>query len=185
VTGRDTLADLAALVERRLIEVAQRGERMLQLIAAPGCGAHPADLARLIAGNVDWARVSALARALMAVRWDRWRSPRSEPVPRGEWPDEAWMALRLVHLPWKLDDIGSIGADESILRRLVAGDGGTAVETALRRLRAAGLRPPLQGACADPAIARRWAAALAFPISRDCAHAMALYFEPITQEKIQ
>jgi CRISPR-associated protein Csx17 len=95
------------------------------------------------------------------------------------------MALRLACLPWKLDDIKPIGADESILRRLMAGDGSTAVETAVRRLRAAGLRPPLQGASADAATARRWAAALAFPISRDCAHAMALYFEPINQEKIR
>jgi CRISPR-associated protein Csx17 len=185
MTGRDAIGDLGALVQRRLVEATQRGERMLRLVAARGCGAHPADLARLIAGNVDLSRVSALARALMAVRWDRWHSPRSEPIPRGDWPDEAWMALRLAHLPWPLSDGRSIGTDESVIRRLLAGDGGTATEAALRRLRAAGLSPPLQGACADPSTARLWAAALAFPISRPCADAMALYFEPTTQKEIR
>lgn len=95
------------------------------------------------------------------------------------------MALRLAHLPWPLDDIRSIAVDGSVLRRLTSGDGAAAVETALRRLRAAGLRPPLQGACADPATARSWAAALAFPIDRSCAKAMALYFESINKKEIR
>jgi len=185
MTGRDAVADLGALVERRLIEATQQGRRALPLVAARGCDAHPADLAQLIAGALDLARVSALARALMAVRWDRWRPPRLERVPRGEWPDEAWMALRLAHLHWPLGDGRSIGTDESVVRRLVSGDGAAAVETALRRLRAAGMNPPLSGACADPATARLWAAALAFPISRPCADAMALYFEPMNQKEIR
>ncbi len=185
MTGRDAVSDLAALVERRLIEATQRGERSLRLVAARGCGAHPADLAQLIAGDVDLARVSALARALMAVRWERWRSPPRERIPRGGWPDESWMALRLTHLPWPLSGDRSIGSDESIVRRLRAGDGAAAVETALRRLRASGLIPPLRGACADPATARLWAAALGFPISRACADAMALYFEPTNQKEFR
>ena len=95
------------------------------------------------------------------------------------------MALRLAHLPWPLDDGRSIGTDGSVLRRLMAGDGAAAVETALRRLRAAGLSPPLRGAFAEPAIARLWAAALAFPIDRPCADAMALYFESINKRGIR
>ena len=185
ISGRDPVADLSALVERRLIEAAQSGQRNLPLVAASGCGAHPADLAEFIAGNVDLTRVSALARAFMAVRWDRWQSTQSEVTPRGAWPDEAWMALRLACLPWKLDDNRTIPVDDSIVRRLIAGDGATAVEVALRRLRAAGLRPPLQGACADPATAHLWAAALAFPINLPCARAMARHFEPNSQKEIR
>jgi len=181
--GRDPVSDLAALVGRRLIEAALDGQRYLPLVPARGCSAHPADLAQVTAGRVDLARVSALARAFMAVRWDRWRPPHSEPLPRGELPDEAWMALRLAHLAWPLDDDRSVPADDSILRRLMAGDAGLAVTTALRRLRSAGLMPPLRGAFADPATAGLWAAALAFPISRACAHSMALYFEPSTQKE--
>lgn len=182
LTGRDPVADLGAIVERRIVEATQQGERMLPLVAARGCGAHPADLSQFVAGNVDLSCISALARGLMAVRWDRWQPSGRERVPPGEWPDEAWMALRLAHLPWGLDDSRPIGADESIIRRLMADDGGGAVETALRRLRAAGLRPRLQGAYAGSAVARRWAAALAFPISRACAEAMSLYFEPAKPE---
>ena len=95
------------------------------------------------------------------------------------------MALRLACLPWKLDDNRNIRVDESIVRRLIAGDGAAAVDVALRRLRAAGLRPPLQGACADPPTARLWAAALAFPISFHSARAMVLRFQPSNQKEIQ
>lgn len=184
VTGRDPVGDLGALVVRRLIEAAQGGDRTLRLVSARGCGTHPADLARVVAGEVDLGRVSALARALMAVRWERWRPPRSEIVPRGEWPDEAWMALRLAHLPWPLADGRSIKTDESIVRRLLAGDGAAAVQAALRRVREGGLAPPLNGACTDPETARLWAAALAFPIGRECAASMADYFEPMNKKEI-
>lgn len=184
VTGRDPVGDLGALVMRRLIEASQAGDRTLRLVSARGCGAHPADLARVVAGEVDLGRVSALARALMAVRWERWRPPRSEIVPRGEWPDEAWMALRLAHLPWPLADGRSIKTDESIVRRLLAGDGAAAVQAALRRVHEGGLAPPLNGACTDPGTARLWAAALAFPIGRECAASMADYFEPTNKKEI-
>jgi len=181
--GREPTSDLSALVERRLIEATQSGERRLPIVAARGCSAHPADLAQAITGAVDLSRVSALARAFMAVRWDRWQPPCREPLVKGEWPDEAWMALRLAHLAWPLAEGRSIPVDESVIRRLIAGDAGAAVETALRRLRSGGLLPPLSGACADPATARLWAAALAFPISGACAQSMALYFERTTQKE--
>ncbi len=178
IGGRDAIADCAAVVERRLIEAAQRGQRRLPLVAARWCEAHPADLGALIAGGVDMGRVSALARAFMAVRWERWRPATPPAVPAGAWPDEAWIALRLACLPWPLDDNRTIPADDALIRRLISGDGAAAVEVALRRLRSAGLRPPIQGAFADPGTARLWAAALAFPISRYWARTMAQRFEP-------
>lgn len=183
VAGRDPVGDLGSLVVRRLIEAAQGGDRALHIVSARGCGAHPADLARVVAGEVDLGRVSVLARALMAVRWERWRAPRAENVPSGAWPDEAWMTLRLAHLPWPLADGRSVKTDSSIVRRLLAGDGAAAVQVALRRVREAGLASPLNGACTDPETARLWAAALAFPIDPACAEAMVNYFEPLNMKE--
>ncbi len=183
MAGRDATADLAALVERRLIEAREAGRRRLPLVAAPGCAAHPADLAQVIAGGVDLARVSALGRALMAVDWRRWPGAAPDAPRRGAWLEETWAALRLACLPWPLDDNRSIPAEDALVRRLLAGDAAGAVDLALRRLRAAGLRPPLQGACADAATARLWAAALAFPISRLSARAMARAFEPTARKE--
>jgi CRISPR-associated protein Csx17 len=178
IGGRDAITDFTAVVERRMIEAAQRGRRCLPLVPAHGCGAHPADLGAFIAGNVDTNRVSVLARAFMAVRWDRWSTEASSEAPEGAWPDEAWIALRLACLPWPLDKDRNIPADEAIARRLRSGDGVAAVDVALRRLTAAGLRPPLRGATADAVTARLWAAALAFPVSHYWARAMARSFMP-------
>ncbi len=174
--GRDPISDFAAVVERRLLEAGQRGQRILPLVAARGCGAHPSDLGAVVAGQVDLNRVSALARAFMAVRWDRWASTPTMRAPDGAWPDEAWLALRLACLAWPLHDGRRIPADGAIVRRLQAGDGSAAIDIALRRLRAAGFRPPIRGATADARTARLWAAALAFPISQRDALSMAKSF---------
>ncbi|MHB8874392.1 MAG: type I-G CRISPR-associated protein Cas8g1/Csx17 [Myxococcaceae bacterium] len=183
IGGRDAVADFAAVVERRLIEAAQRGQRRLPLVAARGGGAHPVDLGALIAGDADLGRVSALARAFMAVRWHQWKPAKSAGLLKGAWPDEAWIALRLACLPWPLDQNRSVSADDALIRRLMSGDGSTAVEIALRRLRAAGLRPPIRGASADASTARLWAAALAFPVSHYWACAMARSFEPTNNQE--
>lgn len=163
--GRDPVADLGALLERRLIEAEQRGSRSVPLEAAPGCGATPADLAAVISGAVDLERVSGLARAFMALRWDRWDGQAGRGASNGTELDAGWVALRLAFLPWALAPDRRIPADVTILRRLRSGDAAGAVEVALSRLRAGGLRPPIRGAIASPATARLWVAALAFPIA--------------------
>lgn len=184
--GRDPVVDCLALVERRLIEAAGGAGRHLPIVAARGCGAQPADLAELIAGCIDLERVMALARALMAVRWDQPLDTEDTSRPRsGIWPDEAWLALRLACLPWPLDENRTIPAEQGMVRRLATGDGAAAMDIALRRLRAAGLRPPLQGACCDPATARLWGAALAFPVGFHTARAIAERFESTNQEVVR
>lgn len=179
VSGRDAVADCGALVERRLVEAAQKGERHLPMIAARGCEADPSDLAALLADRVDADRVMTLARAFMAVRWHQWVPPqgraarsggytitgRNRITERPMWPEEAWLAIRLAALPGPIEKDRDIPVDPAIVRRLRSGDGAGALENALRRLRTAGLRPPLRGAVSSPAVARLWAAALAFPIS--------------------
>lgn len=170
--GRRGIDDAIALVERRLIEAAQRGERRLPLCPASHAATHAADLAHLLSGGVDLDRTLALARTLMALDHRAWaRQPRSLHSPeRWEWPDEAWLVIRLSLLPWPLSTPKTgeirIGTDPAIVRRLTAGDASSAVDLALRRLRAAGIRTTVRTGTVSPATARLWAAALAFPIDR-------------------
>ena len=170
------LADCCALLERRLIEGAQNGRRSLPLMAAPGYGARPDDLARLLNFDVDLERVLALGRACMALRWQE-APPRREPRVVRTLP-EAWVALRLALLPWALRDKQQIPAEVALVRKLMAGNSGGAVTTALGRLRAAGMRPPLQAGITDAHSARLWAAALAFPISKFTAAVAAESLDP-------
>lgn len=168
IHGRRGIDDAIALVERRLIEAAQRGERRLPLQAATRTAAHPADLSAVIAGSVDMDRTLALGRALMALNRELWpQQDISVSQPQyTEWPDDAWLTIRLAMLPWPLPDGTRIGVDPAILRRLASGDAATAVELALRRLRAAGIFPTVRAASVATETARLWAAALAFPISK-------------------
>lgn len=177
--GREPLSDLVALVERRLVETSQRGHRTLPLVAEHGAGARLDDLARLLAGEVDVERVVALGRALMALNWSHVWLPRVRVNSRGDRPDEAWEALRLCALPFPVRD-RTIATEPAMFRRLASGDAAGAVDIALRRLRASGLRPPLTVAISDTTTARRWAAALAFPIAPAVAAAMADRFENAT-----
>ncbi len=174
-SGRDPVSDLIAVVTRRLVEASQSSERHLPLDAARGFGATPADLSLWASGQIDASKVLALARAFMAIRWDRAVRPEKFvwQASAVSWPDEAWMAMRLACLPWPLDTHRNIPADEAMVNRLAAGGGSAACDLALRRLRAAGLRPAVYAACADHGTARRWAAALAFPISQSVARSMA------------
>jgi len=176
--GRDAIMDLCALVQRRTIEAEQGGKRNLPLESAYGYAANIHDLAELIAGRVDIDTVVTLARALMAITWNKRLPPPTAP-PKSErlWPDEAWIALRLASLPWPLEDGRQIPTDAAMMRRLASGDGAGAVEVALRRLRASGLRTPLVAAVTDPTTARLWAASLAFPISKQTATRLAKKFE--------
>jgi CRISPR-associated protein Csx17 len=179
--GRDPLADLVALVERRLVEASQRGSRRLALVSLPGAGARLDDLERFLSGSVNLDRTVSLGRALSALDWGRTSLPSVRVRPRALRPDEAWDAVRLCSVPFAVRE-RTIPMEPAMVRRLAAGDAVGAVEIALRRLRAAGFRPPLVAAVADAATARRWAAALAFPISPAVAAAMAQRFENPSRE---
>ncbi len=182
MTGRDPLSDLVALVERRLLEASQRGSRTLPLVARYGAGARLDDLARFLAGEVDVERIVALGRTLMALDWEHVRLTRVRVDSRGDRPDEAWETLRLCSLPFAVRE-RSIATEPAMVRRLAAGDAAGAVELALRRLRASGFRPPLAAAIADPTTARRWAAALVFPLDPAVVSTMADRFEDPTAKE--
>ena len=170
--GRRGLDDAIALVERRLVEGSQRNSRHLPLKAAPGAAAGIADLTQFLTGGVDPDRAMALARALMALDRRTWAErPTSMELPRAsDWPDDAWLAIRLCVLPWPLGTRSGfeldIGTDPALVRRLAAGDAASAVGIALRRLGAAGVRCTVRAGAVSPDTARWWAAALAFPITK-------------------
>jgi len=179
MTGRDPLGDLIALVNRRLVEASQRATRSLPLVARRGAGARLDDLARFLAGELDVERVVGLGRALMAIDWRRVDSinlQRASRTTRGERPDDAWQALRLCAVPFRVHE-RELTMEPAMFRKLASGDTSAAVEIALRRLRASGFRPPIQAAITDTTTARRWAAAFAFPIDPYVANAMATRFE--------
>ena len=178
--GRGGVEDAIALVERRLIEAEQRGDRRLPLVAAYGATASAMDLARFVAGEVDPDRTLALARALMALNRYAWAR---QPMPvtsntSDETPDDSWLAIRLALLPWPLPDGRRIGTDPAILRHLESGDAPGAVILALRRLRAAGINAAIRMASVPPDTARLWAAALAFPMTPQTAARFAVRLDP-------
>jgi CRISPR-associated protein Csx17 len=179
VSGRDPIRDLAAIVERRLIEATQRGQRRSRLVAAAGCGARFGDLARFLCGAVDLDRLFGLAHAFMTIKWDQWsREHLPRTTPSTETPEECWLAVRLCCLPFSIDEMHDIPADERIVRLLVSGDAVRAIEIARQRLRSVGIRPPMYAGTTDPETARRWAAALAFPIHRSTAQRIAATLDP-------
>lgn len=184
LTGRSGLDDAIALVRRRLIEAGQKGGRRFPLAPAPDASAHSLDLALLLSGRVDLDRTLELARALMAIDRNHWRRkpcPPARPDVRlalDDYPDDAWLAIRLSLLPWPLADGRSIGADPAIFRRLESGDASTAFTLAQRRLQAAGIRTTVASTAVAPETARLWAAALAFPVNKKTAERFARRLDP-------
>jgi len=166
--GRNGRDDAIAVVARRLVEVDQRGERRLPLEPGFGIAASPHDLASLLAGEVDLNRCLALARTLMALdsRACVRAPPRLRSIPYHDWPDDAWLAIRLALMPHSLVDGRHAGCDPAILRRLVSGNIAGAFALARRRLRAAGIDCGVRMAAGTPEQAYLYAAALVFPISR-------------------
>jgi len=194
--GRGGIQDALALVERRLVEAGQRALRNLPLRPAPRAAARCQDLAELLRGAIDLDRTLALGRALMALDLRRWNESRVRLVaPAGDsgvagsgashadWPDDGWLAVRLANLPAPLREDRAVAVDPAIVRRLAAGDAVSAVALAAQRLRAAGLHVPLATVVADAQTARRWGAALAFPISARTALAFARRLDPAFDRK--
>jgi CRISPR-associated protein Csx17 len=182
-TGRDAISDCGAIVLRRFIDSPDDAGGYFPLKGATKCGAALPDLAALIDGHVDLQRVVKLARALMAIDWRQWNRSGNEHAPRfpggNNHPDEAWLAIRLACLPWKLGDF-EIKAEHTMVRRLLAGDGTAAANIANRRLRSCGLRVPFDAVISDDDTAARWAAALAFPVSQSTARRAANILNPKT-----
>ncbi|MGJ5819869.1 type I-G CRISPR-associated protein Cas8g1/Csx17 [Paludibaculum fermentans] len=177
--GFDPLVDCSSLVKRRIIEAATQGSRHLAIVSPVGYAARLPDLALLLRGEVDLNVVVSLARAFMALSWDRIGEISTPPnISSADRPLESWLALRLSCLPWPLYSVVDIPTEPGLLYRLLAGDGTGAVRIALDRLRAARIRVPLQAAVMSPQTSRLWAAALAFPIDRHTARQASTELDP-------
>ena len=181
--GRLGADDAIALIERRLVEASRESKRHLILRSAPRASARAFDLSQLIAGELDLDRIMSLAKPLMALDHAAWAEQHTSIRQPSEtdWPDDAWIAIKLCTLPWPLRLGNSeldIGTDPAIIRRLASGDGASAIEVALRRLRAAGVRSTIRGGNVSPTTARLWAAALAFPINQTTANQFLYRLDP-------
>lgn len=171
IAGRKGIDDAIALVQRRVVEAGQRGERRLPLVPAKRAFTFSTDLSSLLSYQVDLDRAVQLALALMAIDSEQWASNPCHLVPPAgkSYPDDAWIAIRLALLPFPLPDDRRFGLDPAIFRRLVSGDVSSAFKIALQRLRAAGVKSSVRFTGAQPQTARLWAAALAFPINQNTA----------------
>lgn len=185
MAGRDPIADLCSLVERRLIEAGMNGQRRLPLVAASGCSAGLNDLATFLSGSLDLEKLLNLARAFMAIKWDQWTRDHCPQTPSStETPEETWLTVRLACLPRPVTKDKDIPADGRIVRLLNSGNASRAIEIARQRLKSAGIRPPLQGGITDSVSARRWAAALAFPINLRSTLRAAAILDPSMKGKL-
>lgn len=179
MSGRNPIRDLCAVVERRLIESRMEGARRCRLVAAPGCGARLDDLAQFLSGRTNIDKLTRWARAFMAIEWDQVGFEKiSRTACSNESPEEGWLAVRLGCLPWPLSNDKDIPADPRTVRLLISGDAVRSIEIARSRLRSVGIRPPLQAGVTDAASARRWAAALAFPIDQATAFRCMVRLDP-------
>ncbi|MDR7420424.1 MAG: type I-U CRISPR-associated protein Csx17 [Armatimonadota bacterium] len=198
--GRDLVADAIALVERRCVwarsskKERERAPR-LPLQATPGCEATLEEVGAWIRGEVSDREVLGLARALMALDWATFSAGAAivPPTPGGVL-EPLHLLFRLAHLPFDVPVVGSeskaevavsVRLDPEPLRRLAADDLDGALRVAIRRLEASGLRPVFRRAVATPDFARRLAASLAFPISRDdAARAARLVCKPYSVKDV-
>lgn len=181
MTGRHGIDDAMALVERRIVDGSSSSAAGFALQPAARAMAYVADLSAWLQGRVDADRTLGLARTLMALDRGLWAEQivhQSRPADGADLPDDAWLCIRLVHLPWPLPDGRRVPCDPAIVRRLASGDGSGALQLALRRLQACGIRSGIRTGAVPPATARLWAAALAFPISRHTAGRLLARLDP-------
>lgn len=175
----DIERDAIALVRRRIIEARQSGVSCLPLRPVDRTEASLSDILRFLSGELDAAKILDLARPLMALRWEE--LAKEVPTLREELgsPSDAeerdaagslalFGLLRLCHhwgpVPVSNADPVAVRLDPAIFARLMVGGVQQAVEIAVQRLSASGLRPKLRTAIGTEFDGRRLAAALAFPI---------------------
>jgi CRISPR-associated protein Csx17 len=193
-TGRGLVADAIALVHRRSLWNGSAAElkeqtRRLWLQAAPGCEATCGEIAWWLRHPEADDDILRLVRPLLALDWTE--VARRPMVPASVCttpPDPLHLLFRLAYLPFGIpvgvfDGAGAteitVRLDPEPLRRLAAGDFNGALRVAVGRLCASGLRPVFRRAIVSPTFARRVAASLAFPISREeAALAAALLCKP-------
>ena len=173
-SGRDVLGDMAAVLERRLVDAAREG---LEPPLDGWVRVHPAAVAALLEGEVDLERLARLCEALALVDWRRGAGAlslarRVRPRPSAVASNYAVLKLALLGRPLRMDEVEvAVRPDQTTLGLLRAGDVWGATVRAARRLRGYGLVVrgiPATGAGMparpDPELGRRLRAALLVPV---------------------
>ena len=192
--GRDLVTDAIALVRRRSIWARTSGAArektpQLPLWSIESCEATLQEIGSWVRGELSDNEVLGLVRPLLGLNWSEIASRRSGLLSNcTAMPEPLHMLFRLAHLPFDVPVQQANGnqeievtvrLDPEPLRRLAAGDLYGALRVATRRLDASGLRPVFRRGVVAPALARRLAASLAFPISRtEAARAAQLVCKP-------
>lgn len=176
VNQRVPVDDCIAIINRRLIDRSKLDVNGFPLRARFGFSAAASDLTLLLTNNLDLARTLLLARAFCALNFSK--APLPMHTANKQFPDDAWMVIRLSLLPWPLIEGKQIPPDPSIARRLSAGDAAGAFALARQRLAAHGIYATVRKTSQPPEVARLWAAALAFPISQNTAQRFLKRIDP-------
>ena len=168
-TGRDLVRDMAAMLERRLIEAQRRHFANQGKAELPLRGCRPAPLAAVaafLAGRTDDIRIAALAAGLA---WAKSRRGALSGAEREDALPFAYAALKPLFVP---EGVGPDTGEKRLLdplplvRLIRAGRAEDAVKFAQRMARGAGLPAPFaQADPAPPPDPTRLAAALLFPIA--------------------
>jgi CRISPR-associated protein Csx17 len=173
-TGESLEEDLIALVRRRLVEAGRGAQMTLPLVCPAALCARPRDVSGFVSGELDLTRLSALGMAFQALH-GRIRPPQTSAAADDVAPP-LYAVFRLACLPWPLPRPGgtvTVRCDPAVVARLASGDIDGAGRLALTRLHAAGLHPALRHLSGDPALSRKLAASLAFPVSPGTASRLA------------
>lgn len=191
--GLDLERSAAEVLNRRLlalnrgasIDLRSSSKRVPLRLIRDHLGASWPDIAAFLNRRTDDARLLAIARGVMSIRWSEtepidWR--RAQPAARGgrntDWSRALYGVFRLA-LP--TDPIVSpsgatyeITCDAAVFRRLITADIAGAFQLAFRRLANAGLRPKMRVAIGSPETARRLAASMVFGIEPKTRNGLAL-----------
>lgn len=186
--GTDLARTAVAILRRRMMEAGRGsgGATGIRLLPMPHTSAKLGDIAKLLNGELDEARVLHLARPLMALDWEQWQNRCEQVRPSLGQPERGadqagaitlYGLFKLCHYggvirprwwadgTWHEGDEATVRMDPSILARLAVADLAGAARAAVRRLRAAGLRPRLTVVAGERSLAQRLGAALIFPLS--------------------
>lgn len=166
--GLELVADLEAVVSRRLVESHRAGSDRILLdgaVAAP-----LADVEDFVFGNVNDGRILALIRPLTALRWTDGEvtaraAQRRRVRGRVLSPLAALALFRAAYRTVDHPEARSTTLDSTAFAQLRAGRLADAARTALARLEGQGLRPRLSRIVGSPALGHRIAASLAIPLS--------------------
>ncbi|MEX1028059.1 MAG: type I-U CRISPR-associated protein Csx17 [Candidatus Paceibacterota bacterium] len=186
-TTGDLQRDAIRILRRRLIIATQNGNQFFPLTSVPSTEASLTDILALLAGQVNEAKVLALARPLMALDWrqvDEQRMSIRQALGTPTLQEDSRAAdslgiyglFRLGH-HWRSIETPvnpsnwsyvehAVRLAPPILTHLTQGNLATATKLAVHRLKVSGLMPHVRIAVGDRQFAARLAMSLVFPISQ-------------------